>query len=75
MDYSIQELTLLHESSNSRICDKSDRAYDQPTLIRVPSTAYPTSRQPICYNSNMNIPIEHFTPGVGKVWILQGGVP
>ncbi len=51
MAYSIQQLILLHESNHSHIYSKSDSAENQPSLIKALSTAYPTSHQPICYNS------------------------
>ncbi len=41
MAYSIQELILLHECSNSRLYCKSDSADDLSTLIKVLSTTYP----------------------------------
>ncbi len=51
MAYSIQQLILLHESHHSHIYSKSDSAENQPSLIKVLSTAHPTSQRPICYNS------------------------
>jgi hypothetical protein len=51
MAYSIQQLTLLHESSNSRIYYKADSIYNQPVVVKVLKADYPTSHQIIRYNN------------------------
>ena len=83
MAYSIQELILLQEGSNSRPYYKSDSANDQSTRIKILSTTYPASHQPIRYNSEYEYTDRAFRPkrmvavahGAGRVWIIQGGMP
>ena len=66
MAYSIQQLTLLHESGNSSIYYKADSAYDQPVIIKVLNSEHPTSRQLIRYNNEYEFTRDLRVEGVRK---------
>ena len=66
MAYSIQQLTLLHESNNSRIYYKADSVYDQPVVIKVLNSEHPTPHQLIRYNNEFEFTKDPTVAGVRK---------
>ena len=66
MAYSIQQLTLLHESSNSRVYYKADSVYDQPVVIKVLNSEHPTPHQLIRYNNEFEFTKDPTVAGVRK---------
>jgi hypothetical protein len=88
MVYSIQQLTLLPESRNSRVYHKADSMHGQPVVVRIVHAAYPTHHQLSRYNNEDQFTrdpaieagwtwsfLSIFIPGAGRAESIQGGIP